>query len=447
MKADWSPAAPNWRRLLVLVLATTMVASTAFTAAASPQIFVAGGKVQKNTALVGQPVNVTVRLRNSGTSDGALNTDITTNGSASASRFVQVNAGKEKFIHVNLTFDESGTYRVSANGNRLGVVEVRRARATERASWSDGRTVRVRGQSVATNRPQTVQFPSSQQPFSVASVTVVSTEPDFAQDVTTYANVSNASVSVPTGETATVVGAMTISDHPAVKNATVRFALSRSRLTEAEMDTGDVTLYHRANGQWEPLTTEQVDAGPDRVTYEATATNFSAFVVGSLEPAYEIRETTFETEDAGGGQDIVLTGRVNNTGSVAGEYTARMVVNDERVSTKTVRIPAGEQRTIRLNHTVTEAGTYDIGFNNRTVGTVQILASDVSNGGDGDGDTQPTETPTGTNPDGDSNEGIDSDGGPGLPADVTDLGLPYLLGGGVVVLVLILAILLVAERR
>jgi len=64
--------------------------------------------------------------------------------------------------------------------------------------------------------------------------------------------------------------------------------------------------------------------------------------------------------------NIKVSADLTNTGDLPGNYTAGLIVNDRRVATKTVEVPAGGVVVVSFNYTLTSAGNYTLAINNLT---------------------------------------------------------------------------------
>ena len=78
------------------------------------------------------------------------------------------------------------------------------------------------------------------------------------------------------------------------------------------------------------------------------------------EAQFEVVEVT-TAEEVTAGVPTTINVTVENVGDVDGEYTAEFVVDGVVVDTRTVWIPAGEQRTVSFERTFEESGTFDVG--------------------------------------------------------------------------------------
>lgn len=388
MSQRWSPKCSRERALAlccVLLLATSGAVGLA---AAEPRTYIASASVDNETVLVGQNVTVTAVVGNVGDDRGGKVVAFKQNGSTFAERRAVVEPNEKERVSVERRLDRVGTYRFAAEDEAAGVVSVQAALARTDSTTADRRSLTVRASAVPTGEPYTVPFPAAtNRSLAIEAWTVEASSESFTQSITEYDNASASGIALPQGPTATVLGVVTVGSTDEVDAATMRFAVERDALREAGVAAEDLTVYHRNGSQWEPLATTISAERPEQVVYEARATSFSTFAIGSLEPRFAIDSTGLSTSDADPGQRLALTATINNTGSVAGDYEATMLVDDDSVNETTVSVPAGETRTVTLTHVVTEAGTYEVGIGDQDAGSIVISASQV---------TTATATPTGS---------------------------------------------------
>lgn len=440
-RSDWDVRTRSVSVGLVVLL---LAGALATPAAAAPSMYLSNANVQESTVLVGENATVTARVKNLGDQSGGFTFEFKRNGSEFASQRVVVPADESVKVTQTVSFSSPGTYSVTVNDRQAGVVDVQRAKAAVQSTDDGQRTIEVRAGSVPTNEPYRLDFPdAANRSFAVETWTVQTGESSYSQQVVEYANPAAATVAVPSDRSATVASVFTVDSTADIERATVRFSLTRSRLQAVGLEQSEVTVYHRNGSTWEPLETETVEERVGSVVYEATATDFSTFAVGRIEPEFSVEETSLGTTQVESGQRLVLEAVVRNNGSVAGDYDGAMVVNGERVNETTVSIPAESERTVRLSHDVGDAGTYDIALNDEDAGSIVITEGQVT-------DDTPTATDTGGT-DNQSTPGA-TGGGPdislpaGVPATVMGIDTVYLGGGIGVALVVFFGLVLVLRR-
>lgn len=199
---------------------------------------------------------------------------------------------------------------------------------------------------------------------------------------------------------------------PTARDLTVKLALDDSVATSKTVtvpagETVDVTLTGTAPepGEYD-VTVAGVDAGTLAVE-ETPPADVSVADVSLNESAIEPGET------------VRITATVENTGGKAGEGTVTLTMFGEELGSKTVRVPAGETKTVTFVRPVDATGSYTVDVNGETA-TLDVTDSGTSDVG-----------------------GVeDNDDGPGNPApDIPGFGL------GVTLAALVAAALLALRRR
>lgn len=429
------------------VVALLVVATAAGPTAAAPRLFVSDASKDATTILVGESVNVTATVKNTGDDGGAIDIKFKANGTTKATERVVVDADSQKKVTRALTFDEPGTYRISVHNpdRSAGRVRVKRAIASVVSEDAGSRAIEIRAGAVPTTEPYTVGMPAAtDRSFAVESWTVDAANATFTQRVTEYTDTDALGVSLPSDDVATVFGVVAVGSTGGVEPASMRLALNRSTLRTAGLDATDVRIYHRENGTWVASETSVVDERPGRVVYEASANGSSTFALGRMEPSFSVTRTSVVSTDRGDTQRIVLEGAVRNSGAVAGSYDAQLRLNDAVVNETSITVPAGSERTIRLSTVVDTPGEYKVSLNDQSAGTLRIDPSDVATPTEGETVTEPTEaTETATT---DGSEPVDDDGFGALPETVLGINTVFVVGGVAVALLVFGGIIAVLRR-
>ena len=433
----WSFEVGGRRTAVLCVVALLLGSAAVGTVAAEPRLFVSGGSVDSKTAIVGDDVNITVRVSNTGSSGGASDIPIKRNGSTLTTERVQVDANSENQITETVTFEEPGRYVITAgkNDRKIGTIRVSRAAASVSNERADSRTIQVRGGSVPAGEPYALDLPAAtNRSFALERWTAQTSESSYEQQLVEYSTPSAAPVTLPSGDATTVAGVVTVDSTAEIEQATMRFSLNRSRLRALELNRSEVAMYHQNGSRWEPLETSVVETQADSVVYEATATSFSTYAVGSIEPDILVRSTAIQASASESGQRLQLEAGLTNSGAVDGVYDLALSVNGEEVNTTTATVPAGGERTVQLSHEVEEAGTYEMALNGNRAGSIDVSVDEV--------DSTPEDG-------GDNESDLLADDGPvlgPLPATVFGIDTLYLGGGIGVALVVFFALLLVLRR-
>ncbi|SFS05830.1 hypothetical protein SAMN05216559_2929 [Halomicrobium zhouii] len=427
----WSQTTSK-KRLIALPLLAILLANAAFagTAVAEPRIWMSSASLERDATLVGEPVGVQVQLHNRG-DGGVIGIDVLANGSDVASERIHVESDSDRKAVINVSFDEPGTYRIKANDKTAGTLTVTRLRVASVTERDDGQTAIVRAGGVAAGESMTANLPAQDgQPFALQRVTMTGPGSSFNRSVATYAPADGASFSVPSGQGASLVGAVEMDAISGVNTTSLRVAVDRDALNEHGLESNGVTVYRKTGDSFTPLTTEQAATTEDAIVYEASTDGGNQFVLGALTPEFAVRSADVDTEDASDGQRVVLKATVANEGQVAGDYEAEMRVDGVTVDRQNVTLQPGESKTVELDHVVTSKGEYDVGLGAERVSSV-ILTSDAISGSDQSDSSDTTADDT------ESTDGGLLDAEPSLPSlpAIGDVGtLEVGIGAGIVLL-------------
>lgn len=240
-----------------------------------------------------------------------------------------------------------------------------------------------------------------------------------------FASAANLSDWFDTANTTALAG-FEVSHERSLPTATFRFSVNRSRLDAAGLSPDDVTLYREADG-WRQVYTTKIAENGGEITYEATAAGLSRFVVGgsgggtaqddsqqsvdsdgstgadadggaddsSGEGAGDgtgegtdgtgqspsqsgtasilVTNSTLLTETVDAGDRAVVRAIASNSGNATGTYVVGFVVNNSAVSTTTVTVPAGENRSVTFAEPVEAGGTVVV--NGTIAGTLSVEAN------------------------------------------------------------------------
>jgi len=429
----WSSAVGGRRTATLWVVALLLTGAAVGTVAAQPALFVAGGSVESNTAVVGEAVNVTVVVKNAGSSGGGLTVPVKLNGSTvSTSRAVITSSDGSDRINETVQLDEPGLYVVTAGerNTKVGTIRASRADASVSAERADSRNISVRGRSVPTDESYALDLPpAANRSFALERWTARTSASSYEQHLVEYSTASAAPVALPEDDAATVAGVVTVNSTAEIERATMRFSVNRSRLRALDLEQSEVTMYHRNGDRWEPLETSVAGTRTDSIVYETEATSFSTYAIGRIEPDVTVRSTAIQAGPTESGQRLQLEAALNNSGAVDGEYNLTLSVNGDAVNTTTATVPADGERTVKITHEVEEAGTYEMSLNGNRAGSIDISNGDINSGSGG-------------------SELLADDGpvlGP-LPATVFGFDTLYIGGGIGIALAVFFGILLVLRR-
>ena len=446
---------------IATALVAVVLVGTVGPALAAPQVFVASASLETETALAGEGMNVTFDLRNTGDS-GAATVKIKANGTVEYKDRYQVESGGQRTVTEQIGFDEPGTYRIVVDSKEAGNLTVKRAVVETTAARSDGRSLVIRGGRIPYDSEVTAEFPPTNDTVAVRSLQMRSLRNEFRRSVETDTEPTNASFSVPTGDATTVLGAVSVESISGVDDRHIRIALDRTTITDSGLSGDDISVYSRTEDGYERIETTVVETTDSRYVYEAEATDTSALVIGSLAPSFTVDGHSLSTSSGETDKRIVVAANVTNTGSVAGEYTASLRIDESVVSNRTITLEPGERQNLTVSHRITTDGTYRVALDDQFVGQVVVetgsqgTATDDSaetgtatpeQSGDGDGTeteiSQPAESETQA---GDEDTETDQSGG-GFELPLPASGSMGLAEIGIGASVAVIGVILVLLRR
>jgi len=154
-----------------------------------------------------------------------------------------------------------------------------------------------------------------------------------------------------------------------LETATHRFRVRKSYLAATGATAEGVTLYRDGPDGYRDLPTREVDADETFHYFEAETPGFSTFVIGTDAPVFDLGDPALVTADETSGR-VEATVPVENVGSHAGTYTARLRGDGTVLATTTVSVPPGETVTARVQTTLPDADGVTLSLAGRSLGTV-----------------------------------------------------------------------------
>lgn len=151
---------------------------------------------------------------------------------------------------------------------------------------------------------------------------------------------------------------------------------------EAVLDENSLALFYYAeDGTWTGAPSTALDVDHDTITtsvtefpedFDETEAVFGVFAGASAE--LEIVSTDVSRDTVGVGESITVFVDIENTGDVAGEFTADLLIDGEVVDTKSETFDPGDTGTILFDPSFDEPGSYDIQVEDTMAGTVHVEA-------------------------------------------------------------------------
>lgn len=156
-----------------------------------------------------------------------------------------------------------------------------------------------------------------------------------------------------------------------LETATHRFRVRKSYLAATGGTAESVRLYRAETDDYRALPTQKVDADETFHYFEAETPGFSTFVIGTDAPIFELGAPALVTADETNGR-VEATVPVENVGTQAGAYTARLRGDGTVLATTTVSVPPGETVTARVQTTLPDAAGVRLSIAGRSVGEVTV---------------------------------------------------------------------------
>ena len=151
--------------------------------------------------------------------------------------------------------------------------------------------------------------------------------------------------------------------------------------SEEDIDGLDETLlslWEYDGTAWVSVDGSSVDTDRNVVTADLTEFNVSSppstfgVFADPLVSGLSVERPTINETDISVGQSVLVDAAVVNNGSVEGDLTVELEIDDIVVDSQIVTVPAGEQETAEFVYTFTEAGVYAVSVNGVFAGTVNV---------------------------------------------------------------------------
>jgi len=435
-------------------LAGLLVVSSVGPAVAAPRVFVAGASLDTKEAVTGESIEVSIQLRNTGDEGGATGVDIKQDGSVVESGHYSVEAGGSRTVTETISFAEPGAYKITVNGKSAGTVVVNRTVVETIDRRTDGRTMLVRAGQIGTDQRVSTSFPATNDSLAVTSLTARTSQSGFERNVSTYTDASSAPMALPSGDGTTVFGAVTVEQLSGVNDRRVRIGVNQSVVDAANVSSDEISIYSGDGTDFDRTETTFEGTVDGRYVYEARTNETGTLFLGSLAPVFEVSDHDLSTSESGIEKEIVVSATARNVGDVTGNYTASMLIDGEVVTTETVSLAPGENRTVTTSHGITRDGSYRVALDDQFVGSVVVstgdaeqtetatdgAADDATESGTPEPSDGATDQPPETDTETDAGEG--DGGGFDVSIPEPDVGLTEIATGGSVAVIGVLLVLL-----
>jgi len=435
-------------RVIAFGVVVLLVASAfASVAAADSAIGFRKADVSATTVTVGENITVGAEAVNVGDSQGGYTFEFEYDRTIAFDEIrVTIPANSDRRVTSNISFDEPGTYRISVNDKKAGIVTVQRARARVASANESQRRIDVRANGVSATESTDFDIPSSNRTFALRNWTTTTGQSAFQQHLTEYTDRSAVPGTLPAPDQSTLLGVVDFESEDGVEESTMRIAVNDSVLANSTLERDEVTVYQRSGTTWEPLSTRVASEAATRTVYEATATRGTTYAVGRMNASISIENTSVQTSRTQSGQLLILTGELRNSGPVPGAFLGALRVNGDAVNQTSAMVPANGTTAISLSHEVTEAGTYSVRVNSSERTTIIIADSQV---GPSEPGGSPPGSPAGTGASTVTDTSAGDDSGSfenPLPSTVFGINTLYLVGGVAIALGAFVVIFLLLRR-
>jgi PGF-pre-PGF domain-containing protein len=437
---NW-PASERYRWIHVAMDETgAMETDTGTFEFADPDIDVTSANLNTSEITVGDQVNVTATVKNTGEETGKDTVSLYQDDTSVDSRTVTLDADETKTISFVRQPADVGTYDFRVGNAYAGELTVKAKSGgggppggggggsgpppvnTDPTQQSDG-SVLVDIRNARAGETVGITIPS-EQATRVSGVTFDQVDVELRNDVPHFELTINSHAtrpsSVPTDpDGAAVKGYLQVEKNlitdDDISQATFRFRLDANQLSEYSSPE-NVVVYRYHDGSWQALETTVVGEQNGEYTFEAVTPGFSVFVIGEQQPDISVSNAELSDSTINVGDTVDVTAEVTNDGTGQGTYTAELIVDGDVVETEELTVAAGETETVTFSYTPNAAGEYSAAIGDTSAGTLTVLGEDETTTSD-----DPDDTTTESDPD-------DRDGG-GMGASAIAITVLILLGG------------------
>ncbi|SFP28325.1 PGF-pre-PGF domain-containing protein [Halolamina pelagica] len=226
-----------------------------------------------------------------------------------------------------------------------------------------------------------------------------------------------------------------------VSGATMEFSVPATYFDDRDIDPENLAVYRAADGTLTELDVAMTGERDGRLTFESETSEVTTFVIAVKRPRIAVADADLSATTVAPGEPVTVTASVSNTGSLAGERTVTVRIDEDVAAVRTVGVAAGATETVAFPVVRNETGEYTVTVDGVETGTFSVAAEDA---GSETGTDDTTESPVST--DGATESPASTDSATESPvAEPGGFGLQSLLG--LVGLLTLLAVVLVLARR
>ncbi|ELZ26166.1 hypothetical protein C474_20736 [Halogeometricum pallidum JCM 14848] len=180
----------------------------------------------------------------------------------------------------------------------------------------------------------------------------------------------------------------------------IGFEVSKARLENGSVAPENVALYRYENGSWTELPTEVVDETHETVRFRAQSPGLSEFAAGAKRARFSVETVDVAVEEIAAGDNVQVHVTIGNDGGADGEFVAQLILDGTAVEERSLTIAAGGQRQTLFDHTVADAGEYEVRVNDVVAGSVvvrqPVAGTSATEAETTEPGTEPAPTVTGT---------------------------------------------------
>lgn len=165
-----------------------------------------------------------------------------------------------------------------------------------------------------------------------------------------------------------------------LSGATFEFRIEQAYLDTLGVSPEDVTLYRQTDGGWNIQATEHVDSNGTHVGYEGTAPGFSVFAIGTSALTIDVTDVSLVDTSIRVGDEATVTATIENRGRLTSEETVELTLGGTVLDSTSVELGGGETKELTLAFIPEEGGWYELSMGGRTLGPLNVEASDEEDG-------------------------------------------------------------------
>jgi hypothetical protein len=175
-------------------------------------------------------------------------------------------------------------------------------------------------------------------------------------------------------ESLCAVRAREASSGDTVTRATFRFSVDRDTLAEWNVSPDELVLFRTDDGATSTLSTRVVDRSDETVRFAVDSPGFSRFTVAAARPDVEVTAARLGQTELTPRQAVTVIGRIENDGRTTETRSVVVTLNETPVATRSVTLEPGETTRVTVSVRPQTPGQYDVRIENRTAGTVTVVA-------------------------------------------------------------------------